>query len=298
MTRHALLFAATLLLWACENPPPESRTPPVTPSADAGAPAQPSSDVPDEPRFYVTYTLDRTGDNQRPFRLSEARQLLYESKLLETLANIMNQTVVLPRKVGIVSQPCKEDLAYYDPNTVSIHICDALVARFLRSFAHLPTPQERYDAVILATGFSMLHEIGHALIDLYDIPELGAEEDAADAIATVLLVGSPELEAIAQRGADGLLSLDADRDQPVYSDEHSVGAQRYFDINCLIYGSDPASHQWLLTQNRLPAKRAERCPGEWAKKASSLAKLLEPHRRRPASGGLQPAPKPILTRKR
>ena len=32
-----------------------------------------------------------------------------------------------------------------------------------------------------------MHEMGHALIDLYDLPVLGKEEDAADSVATVFL---------------------------------------------------------------------------------------------------------------
>ncbi len=297
MSRRPLLILAALALAACTDDQPASdaqATIPDPPAAEA-PPAQPSADAAEEPRFYVTYSLDRTGDNRRPFRLSEARKILYDSKLLETLANAMNQTVVLPRKIGIVAQNCEQDLAYYDPRTVSIHICDQLVGVFWDSFRSLPTEQDRLDATVLATGFSMLHEISHALIDQYQLAILGAEEDAADAMATVLLMSNPALEVIAQRGADGLRALDVDPAHPIYWDEHSVGEQRFYDINCLIYGSDPAAHEWLVTGGVLPPQRAQRCEREWEQKSRGVQTLLEPHRRA-ALTTLGAPKKPILTR--
>ncbi len=41
-----------------------------------------------------------------------------------------------------------------------------------------------------ATLFALLHETGHALIDLYQLPAAGREEEAADQIATLVLLGS------------------------------------------------------------------------------------------------------------
>src|SRR4029078_13036153 len=45
-------------------------------------------------------------------------------------------------------------------------------------------------AVLSTTRFVLHHELGHALVDLLNLPVTGKEEDAVDQLATVVLLSS------------------------------------------------------------------------------------------------------------
>ena len=64
-----------------------------------------------------------------------------------------------------------------------------------------------------------------------------------------------------------------DQELPFW-DEHSLDAQRVYNIACLIYGSDPEVYNDLVGDDGLPSDRAERCPDEFAQKVKSWEKLL------------------------
>ena len=49
--------------------------------------------------------------------------------------------------------------------------------------------------------------------------------------------------------------------------EHSLAAQRQYDIACLVYGSDPETWAHLVAPDLLPVERAARCPAEAAGRA-------------------------------
>jgi Putative metallopeptidase len=66
-------------------------------------------------------------------------------------------------------------------------------------------------------------------------------------------------------------------DQSVYSDEHSLNAQRYFNLLCIVYGRDPDHFSGIVERGMLPKERASRCPEESAKITRSWARLLLPH---------------------
>lgn len=64
-----------------------------------------------------------------------------------------------------------------------------------------------------------------------------------------------------------------------YWDEHSLDAQRLFDVACLVYGSDPEGWSHLVRPDLLPAQRARVCPAEFRQKSLAWDRLLEPHYR-------------------
>ncbi|MET0284227.1 MAG: DUF4344 domain-containing metallopeptidase, partial [Polyangiales bacterium] len=58
--------------------------------------------------------------------------------------------------------------------------------------------------------------------------------------------------------------------------EHSLNQQRFYQILCLVYGSNPRAYQALVSDGVLPASRAQRCPAEYAQKSAAWEQLLEP----------------------
>lgn len=111
------------------------------------------------------------------------------------------------------------------------------------------------------------HELGHAIIDVMDLPILGQEEDAADTIS-VLLIDSfndeENAQAILQDAAYGFLDEDAAaQDEVPWWDVHGPDLQRYYNMVCQFYGGDPDVRQDLADELELPEDRADSCEEEF-----------------------------------
>lgn len=112
--------------------------------------------------------------------------------------------------------------------------------------------------------FVLLHEAGHGFVDLYEIPVLGREEDAADRFATWWM-GPSESE----DGSDAIAAMEwwlalgqhseLTRAQLAWWDEHGIDEQRGYQIICLLYGADPQTMGPLARRTQLPEDRAESC---------------------------------------
>lgn len=122
--------------------------------------------------------------------------------------------------------------------------------------------------------FVLLHELGHGLVDLYAIPVLGREEDAADRFATWWLSpderedGTDAIAAVEWWLASAKIS-DQKREELAWWDEHGIDEQRGYQIACLLYGSDPETMGPLAGRLGLPQSRRESCIPEAARNAAS-----------------------------
>ena len=61
------------------------------------------------------------------------------------------------------------------------------------------------------------------------------------------------------------------------ADEHALGEQRYFNLQCLIYGSNPSRYLTIVTEGDLPEARAKSCPAEARRLDRAWLRLLLPH---------------------
>ena len=121
---------------------------------------------------------------------------------------------------------------------VAVLALDTFGAAIAAEPVRLAPPQSMFrDSVTLnqfvsgTLRFVLLHELGHGLIDLYGIPVLGREEDAADRFATWWL--SPGGE---EDGTDAIAAVEwwlasakasgAKREELAWWDEHSIDEQR------------------------------------------------------------------------
>jgi len=123
--------------------------------------------------------------------------------------------------------------------------------------------------------FVLLHEFGHLVIDDFDIPVLGNNEDAADTLAAVTLIrldrAHPESDFAYVRmllsAADAnriLWETGLERDNPdTYGARHPLSLQRVARIACLVYGSDMDTFEPLGELSYLPEFRADWCDNEF-----------------------------------
>jgi len=214
---------------------------------------------------------------------AELRQLArqFEGKgTLQTLANHLNAMFVLPREVGIRLLQCDEANAFYDTESEEIQICLEIVDGMAEVLRPQFDDDEEY-ADALAGGFiaTALHEAGHALVDVLELPITGREEDAVDQMSAWLLIRAGEASAVL--GAAATYYTDVDNGEQDFSGEHSLDRQRYFNHVCWVYGSAPDEHAFLLEDWELPEARADLCEEEYRLLDRSWTRLLSGHLRTP-----------------
>lgn len=231
--------------------------------------------------FSLTYEPAKTA------ALGKYEKQLRASKLFDDTVAELNDTLALPADLGIVFGECGVINAFYDPQSKRVIVCYEMIDFLQRHFAQVYSDAaEAEQAAVDATVFIFHHELGHALVDLLELPITGKEEDAVDDLATLVLlhdwedgdisalnaaeafyrIGELEEAAGEKNGESAIEAL------PFY-DEHSLGKQRYYQIACIVYGSDPEAHKDLVGED-LPEERARRCSAEYQQKANSWGTLL------------------------
>ena len=211
------------------------------------------------------------------------KQVKYE-KLLEKAASLLNAALSLPEDITLRTKDCKEINAYYDPNDSSVTMCYELMEHFYASFRSSGiSEKDAYTQMFDAVRFVFLHEIAHAIIDKYNLPIIGNEEDAADRCSAYI-----NLEEL---GADGVKAILAAADafaieskrtadaKKNMADEHLLGEQRYYNALCMVYGSNASKWEKLVNDGYLPKERAVRCPTEYGKTVDAWSGLLGPWRK-------------------
>lgn len=139
--------------------------------------------------------------------------------------------------------------------------------------------------------FVIQHEIGHLLIAELELPVLGKEEDAADSLATIMLLGGEgeEADQALKDAADGwyLAELDAGEEfeNSDFYDEHSLSIQRAYQVVCMSVGAKPEVFAETAEEYEMDAERQESCAFDYETAANSWATLLEPHEGDSSSGG-------------
>jgi hypothetical protein len=251
--------------------------------ADRDAPAPRAGTVDSPPPAPAGSFIARYG--LATLEYNDFRQRLIANRFLDSVAARLNDSLLIPRDITLTTAHCGEPNASYDSERTRVILCYEL----FRTLAEMYADEVGGDHLIMGTlVFALMHELGHALIDVLDLPVTGREEDAVDQLATILMLGQGEAGDSLAFGAIGWFAKNARSgvdDDLVFADAHGLNVQRYYDILCLVYGRDRARYPEILTEGWLPADRASGCPSEYARIAHSWRRLLWPHKRRPESGG-------------
>jgi hypothetical protein len=142
------------------------------------------------------------------------------------------------------------------------------------------------DALIGPTVEVFLHEFGHGILRVLDVPFFGKEEDAADYIAAYLLLKFAKDDA--RRlilGSSFIADNEVMEEQKqmklpearTLADAHSLPAQRYFNRWCLAYGMDQELFADAIELGMLPAGRVKWCRWEWSTNEDAWKRLVEPY---------------------
>lgn len=124
------------------------------------------------------------------------------------------------------------------------------------------------------------HEMGHAMIDILDLPVFGQEEDAADVASIFLIDELWEPEAALSLAYDAAFGFAAEAmsiedDEIAYWGLHGPDEQRFYNTVCVFYGADPEARDDFAEDMGLPEERAESCPFEYEQAANSWGMVLD-----------------------
>lgn len=217
-------------------------------------------------------------------RYDEIDRQVKTEKLLEKAADKLNRSLILPNDIFLRTKDCGEVNALYDANEHSVTVCYELMEHFYRVFRSDGLSEEKaYDKMFDAVRFAFLHEIGHALIDVYNLPITGSEEDAADRCSSFINLtelGEDGVNAVlAAADSFAIESKNNTNTKRNLADEHLLQEQRFYNSLCMLYGSDTQKHAYVTEDNYLPPERAARCPQEYERTAASWSNLLAPWRK-------------------
>ena len=142
--------------------------------------------------------------------------------------------------------------------------------------------------VVGNTLFAVYHELGHALVDLLDLPIVGREEDAVDGFAAVMMIPpepDPVRDELIIAVADGW-RLQSERSEimggsPLWA-EHALDEQRFFSVICWMVGSDQEGFFDLALEAGMPEERIDSCALDFERVKEGWQDLLHDHRRQPA----------------
>ena len=203
---------------------------------------------------------------------------------VEGLASGLNEALSLPHDITIKIDH-GDPSPYFDPERKEIHLQYDFVLYGDQVYTDLypdDSPEESLNRDASLVDFVLMHEIGHSLIDAYDIPVLGKEEDAVDALATVMMTQFVDGgDDIAVAGADFFGALAGQKgtnfSDSDFWDEHSLDKQRAYAIICWVAGSSDEDLKAVADARLIGEDRLQSCPDEYQQKVRSWFRVLEPH---------------------
>jgi hypothetical protein len=214
--------------------------------------------------------------------LQPVYQYLKDAQALEKIRGVLSP-LRLPRQLTIKVQDCDGiSNAWYD--TESVTVCYEFVDDIWKNAAAKTTSAgiSPIDTVIGPFADVVLHEVGHAVFDIHKIPIFGREEDAADQFSAYIMLRFRKEDA--RRlilGNAYQYKSDLQPNAPValtkFADAHGTPAQRFYNVLCLAYGSDPKFYQDVVDKGYLPQTRAEGCEDEYRQVVRAFETLIGPH---------------------
>jgi Putative metallopeptidase len=210
------------------------------------------------------------------------REML-EASETEALAGSLAEAFELPNPLLVRGVNGEEGGPFYSPEDNSITLpygFAALVLEVVEASYPEASPKEVGERIGAINSFILAHEFAHALIANFNLPVLGKEEDAADSIATFVLLNAPEGAAYATDAAFFWAAFSGRQEPPAlveYADSHSLDLQRAYAVLCWVAGSDETSYEEVAELELLPPERLETCPTEYEQLVESLGQELKPH---------------------
>jgi Putative metallopeptidase len=209
---------------------------------------------------------------------------LKQHRVLESLSEFLSP-LRLPRTLTLKVQGCDGHVNSYYWND-NVIVCYEYLDSLLKAAPVKAKSDEltRHNALIGMTVDVFLHETGHGVLDMLQIPFLGREEDVADEFGTYIELQLAKEDArrlilgVAFLGQEQSKEELAKKAQATeFADVHGTPAQRYFNVLCFAYGMDKDLFADAISRGHLPPTRAKNCNYEYARFAFGFQQLIKPY---------------------
>ena len=257
----------------------------------AGASASPAAaaQTPVNPMIDIAYVEPANPD------FAPLYEGLKRRKVLEELQAFL-APLLLPKRLTIEVAQCDAPNRLYAPGG-PVTICYEYVARLRALAEKIPADGAtdsgvtRDDAIIGAFVQATLQRTASAIIDIFDLPVWGREEDAADKLAAFLMLQfGPDAAARLIKGAEFFFNASEHAwNGADFAEIESPEAQRYYNYVCIAVGADPRTFAAGGESRDKPRSaapglggvftqyRAVKCAHEYAEERWAFQKLLLPH---------------------
>jgi hypothetical protein len=223
-------------------------------------------------------------------------QTFKEEKFLESIRDALNLVFTMNKPLTLSAYECNRVNCFYLSEHKELIVCYEMLEYLRKTYIKYSNDEDTIGTRVgNAFAFILYHEVGHAIIDYFDLPVSGKEEDAADFFAFYMLGSNDVAEGVAacMEGAEFFKEMHLDMlaytaYQRIYKegkaldvlpfwDEHSFNLQRYYSIYSLIYGSNPEKYGYLVQQGKIGERRPIMAQLEFQKIKKSWNKLLHRH---------------------
>lgn len=216
---------------------------------------------------------------------------LLKAGRLPFLADKLSEAFALPEDLTVQGVNGFGGGPFFNPKDTSITYPYGFSALVYQTLSDLRPEWSQFrlgEGIAAVNSFIFEHEFAHALVAIYDLPVLGREEDAADDLATLLLLQADGGDQFVFDAAQFWAALSDRQSVPQvsdYADVHSLDLQRAFSMLCEMAGSSPAAYREVARLNALPTARLTGCPAEYKEKVESFEQVLGPHLEQPLDLG-------------
>jgi hypothetical protein len=225
----------------------------------------------------IEYVLPKDPQHQTIY------ERLREGRVLERLQRLLSP-FRLPRKLAIKVEGCDGEInAWYEDDAVTV-CYEYLDYVWRNSFKQTKFEGAAQIDILLGPLFDVfLHEFGHVVFDVLDVPVFGREEDAADQFSAYIMLHFGKAEARRLILGTAYAYKLEDEEPPEksgmarFSDEHGTPAQRFYNLLCIAYGAEADLFADLVRKGYLPKDRAEGCEGEYTQVRKAFERLIGPH---------------------
>jgi hypothetical protein len=211
-------------------------------------------------------------------RQSEIYERVKQRQVLEELSAFLSP-LQLPRTLRLRTKTCNTINAFYEPDEWTVNMCYEWMEWTEQIAPKTVSPEGFTRQEVLVGGFVgvLLHEMGHAVNDMFGLPVLGREEDAADQIAAFIMTQfGKEVARTTLKGIAYLWLTWSRSYSPDYSDVHSTDGQRFYNFLCIGYGGDPETFKEFVG-TLIPKERLSTCGHEYQQVRNAFRKTLLPH---------------------
>jgi hypothetical protein len=205
---------------------------------------------------------------------------LKKRQVLEDLRQFL-APLRLPRKLMVVTKQCDLINAFYN-RPEGVILCYEYVGK-MEELAPADKTAEGVSRASAITGSVvrvLMHELGHAVFDILEVPVYGREEDAADQMSAFIMVqfGTDVARWLITGGAHNYRASMEGKplSRTDFADEHGSDAQRFYNFLCMGYGAEPSAFKDLVDKGLLPKERATNCAREYQQVRNAFTKTVRP----------------------